>query len=150
MSGKKGYRTFRSVSHRFRFVKHYSQLFRYKQQVYAAGSTVDKQKEIAKRTLAEFTNAKERKLPVNDADLRRWAMAKQREIELMNFKASKTWLWQFKNANRIVSRKITHFVTNVGNDADHDLADDAARFVASVRERMKRCSTPDTMLYIVR
>jgi hypothetical protein len=43
--------------------------------------------------------------------LKRWAIKKGNEISLQNFTASNMWLWRFKQQYRIVSRKITKFVT---------------------------------------
>jgi hypothetical protein len=116
-SGVRGNRSFSAVHHRFRFVTSQSLLYRFKQQIEAEGTRNDKLKTIASYTLAEFCRAKSMLLPIHDADLRRWAMCKQREVRLDGFVASKTWLWSFKKDNNIVSRKITHFVTTVGESA---------------------------------
>ncbi|OXA48224.1 hypothetical protein Fcan01_17280 [Folsomia candida] len=56
---------------------------------------------------------------VSELDLKRWGIAKAREVEL-NFKASRNWLHSFKLRNRIVARKITKYVTasEIENQSD--------------------------------
>lgn len=51
-------------------------------------------------------------LTVHDIDLRRWALAIARDVKCANFKASGKWLLNFKRMHKIVSRKITKFVSN--------------------------------------
>jgi hypothetical protein len=63
-------------------------------------------------TFQEFMSAKDKNLIIHDYDLKRWALYKKRENGLENFIASHDWLWRFKSQNRIVSRKITQFVTS--------------------------------------
>lgn len=66
---------------------------------------------ISTTTLNKFLEAKKQNITVHDLDLRRWALASAREIQCSNFKASNFWLYNFKKAHHIVSRKVTKFVS---------------------------------------
>lgn len=46
-------------------------------------------------------------------NIRLWALEAKDQVDLPEFKASKWWIWKFKNVHGIVSRKITTFKTQV-------------------------------------
>jgi hypothetical protein len=50
--------------------------------------------------------------PIRDIDIRRWAIEcnNKSENKILLFKASKTWLKNFKNCYSIVNRKVIFFV----------------------------------------
>lgn len=58
-----------------------------------------------------FVEKNEQNLSIKDHDLRRWAlqMNEKMESKLEGFKAGKKWLFNFKNRNGIVSRKVRNF-----------------------------------------
>ena len=75
---------------------------------------------------------------IHDRDLRKWALQKAQEIECHPFKASKYWLHTFKTKYRIVSRKITKFVTKTNVASQEDIENAAIAFqienASAVRE----------------
>jgi hypothetical protein len=67
--------------------------------------------------------AKENNLIIHDSDLKRWAIRKSNELSPEKFTVSKMWLWRFKQQYRIVSRKITKFVTrNYSKERDDQIS----------------------------
>lgn len=70
-----------------------------------------KLKKIAAVTQEKFLEADSDQRTVHDLDLRRWALQESRNLAPMKFKASTSWLFRFKKARGIVSRKITKFVS---------------------------------------
>jgi hypothetical protein len=60
--------------------------------------------------LEKFNNAITKKLIVHDKDLKRWALLKKKQVQLLEFSASDLWVLCFKRKNRIISRKITKYV----------------------------------------
>ena len=48
---------------------------------------------------------------IHDRDLRRWALQEARQIKLSGFKASPSWLYDFKSTHSTVSRKILRFLS---------------------------------------
>jgi hypothetical protein len=69
--------------------------------------------------------------------LKRWAIKKLNEISLQNFDASKRWIWKFKHQHRIVSRKITKFVTRNYSKERDDQISTANLFVNSTKLLLK-------------
>jgi hypothetical protein len=94
------------------------EVYRIRNYVKNGGKTSQKLEIINNFVLTKFKNARIKKLPVHDIDLKRWAKvcAKQSNFE---FKASNYWISRFKRENRIKSRKVTKFVTytNLKNSA---------------------------------
>ncbi|XP_024940097.1 uncharacterized protein LOC112494251 [Cephus cinctus] len=73
--------------------------------------------EIEKYIKNKFTEAREKRLPVHDIDLRRWAIEEARRIELNKFKGSPSFIKNLKFRLRICSRKVTKLVTkNYSNE----------------------------------
>jgi hypothetical protein len=69
--------------------------------------------------------------------LKRWAIKKRNEISLQNFNASERWIWKFKHQHRIVSRKITKFVTRNHSKERDDQILTANLFVNSTKLFLK-------------
>lgn len=66
-------------------------------------------------------------------DLRRIALKRARDIDCKRFKASERWATDFKKAHRIVSRKITKFVTQRDLVQKPDVEEEALDFVLDVQ-----------------
>ena len=111
MSGKLKPYKFDTVKNTFKWLSNKSQLYRYKKQIKKRGTLQDKYKKIWNYTLLKFRNASSNKITIHDIDLRRFALEKAKDIGLMRFKACDSWILKFKSVNRIVSRKITKFIT---------------------------------------
>lgn len=74
-------------------------------------------------------DAKKNHRQVHDIDLRRWARKMARELQCAKFKASISWAQRFKAKNRIVSRKITKFVSKKDLKEKEKIQDKALDFV---------------------
>ncbi|EZA55666.1 hypothetical protein X777_04308 [Ooceraea biroi] len=68
---------------------------------------------IAEYVLLKFQEAIDRGSIVHDINLRRWALEAKEEVDFVSFKAGRWWIWNFKKAHRITSRKITAFKCNL-------------------------------------
>ena len=80
------------------------------------------------RTLAH----RDRLLPVHDWDFKNWSIEIAEELELEPFKASKTFITNFKKTHKFTSRKITKFVTRVDRQNEQEIQANAAEFVQRV------------------
>ncbi|KAE8739814.1 hypothetical protein FOCC_FOCC014682 [Frankliniella occidentalis] len=107
--GKK--RKFSSVKNRFSKLSQESLLYRWEKQINDHGTYRDKLKTICSHTYEQYTQAKNNHKIVHDVDLKRWALKKARDLQCNQFKASDSWVYNFKKHHRIVSRKITKFVS---------------------------------------
>lgn len=77
------------------------------------GNRREKYSQISKHVFNEFHRTREMGLTVHDRDIKLWALNKTGEVNLTEFKASDTWVKEFKRLNKITSRRITKFVTAV-------------------------------------
>lgn len=79
-------------------------LTRFRNIVEKSGSFKMKSEEVSNYVLDKFIYARERQHAVHDMDIRRWGLQKARSLNF-NFKASVSWVYRFKIANNITSRK---------------------------------------------
>lgn len=110
---KKKNRSLKVVQNKFRRVSSERQLRRWEEQLQSGGTRMEKLSYISKFTHDKFTAAVELGFMVHDIDLKRWALQAQEEIGNLNpiFVASHSWVSRFKKSHRIVSRKVTKFIT---------------------------------------
>ncbi|RWS00424.1 uncharacterized protein B4U79_05620 [Dinothrombium tinctorium] len=128
--------SFNTIQHRFRRVRHQRYISRFREYVNQQGTTSVKCKEVTNYTMQKFKNARENLLPVHDIDLRRWAMDKAREIQFINFNASRAWVLNLKNENKIVSRKITHVVTRHNERDQQAIMSSATNFLNEINGKI--------------
>ncbi|XP_071581536.1 uncharacterized protein [Temnothorax nylanderi] len=133
--GKKKNRSLKLVQHHFKRVSSERQLRRWEEQIESGGSRTDKLSYISQVTHDKFTTAVESGFMVHNIDLKRWALQAQKEIGNLNpiFKASPSWIARFKKSHRIVSRKVTKFVTRKTLEDSVDLQKTANDFLETVK-----------------
>ncbi|XP_029162654.1 uncharacterized protein LOC114934181 [Nylanderia fulva] len=132
-SGTKKSRTLATIRNRFRKVTSLRQLRRWEQQVNQSGSRFDKLKKISTFTLNKFHEGIEKGIIIHDIDIARWAIRAQKEVNLLGFTASLSWVKRFKLAHNIVSRKITKFITKKHLASDKDLEARSKSFIENVK-----------------
>ncbi|GJQ68635.1 hypothetical protein Trydic_g17182 [Trypoxylus dichotomus] len=110
-SGKSKPRTLAGVIQKFKKVKSLRQLRRWKESVNRGGTHTNKLRFITEYVLTNFENSILDGKVIHDMDLRRWALEAKEEIGHESFKAGHWWIWHFKKVLKIVSRKITKFIT---------------------------------------
>jgi len=134
-NNKKRNRSLQAVQHKFRKVSSERQLRRWEEQLQSGGSRTDKLSYISKFTYDKFTAAVESGFMVHDIDIKRWALQAQEEIGNLNpiFQASYSWVSRFKKTHRIVSRKVTNFVTRRTLEDSVDLQKTTDDFLNTVK-----------------
>lgn len=137
---KENRRSFKSVQHRFRRVSSIRQLRRWEEQLERGGHRIEKLSQISKITHDKFTAALQARLIIHDVDIRRWALEAQKEIGNLDpvFQASPSWILRFKKSHRIVSRKITKFITRKALEDSHNIQREAENFVEAVKPLIER------------
>lgn len=75
------------------------------------GSRTNKLIEIDKYVFEQFRTFRNQRKRVHDRNLTRWGITRARELNILDFRASNTWLLNFKRRHNIVSRKITKQVS---------------------------------------
>ncbi|XP_029174619.1 uncharacterized protein LOC114943203 isoform X1 [Nylanderia fulva] len=88
---------------------------------------------IAEYVLIKFQETIDRGSIIHDIDLRRWALEAKEQVNFATFKAGHWWIWNFKKAHRITSRKITKFKTQSNLQADALIHQNAEEFVTNVK-----------------
>lgn len=73
---------------------------------------------------------------VHDRDLRRWALAEARQLHHTSFKASPSWLYDFKVNHSLVSRKILRVISPRMIVEDEGIEQSAEDFVRQVKALM--------------
>ncbi|XP_067208309.1 uncharacterized protein [Linepithema humile] len=133
-------RPFKSVQHTFRRISSVRQLRRWEEQLEHGGNRLEKLSHISKATHDKFNVAVQTGLIIHDVDIKRWALEAQREIGDLDpvFQASPSWLLRFKKSHRIVSRKITKFITRKTLEDSHNIQREAENFVTVVKPLIER------------
>ena len=105
---------FPTFQHRFRRVLYPYYLTRFQKYIDEQGTNRDKYRLIAKYCYEMFCESRAKGKIIHDRTIKTWALARARELELSfdNFRASSSWINNFKRQYRISSRKIVKFVTH--------------------------------------
>lgn len=125
-------RSLKAVQTKFHRMITRDQLWKWQKEMKRSGDAAFKHdlfKIINDYVLERFVAGKENQAIMHDRDLRRWAIAKSIEVKLPSFKASNTWLLNFKLKNSIISRKITKFVHRSYTSEFADIEKSAKEFV---------------------
>jgi len=93
--------TFSTLCRRYRQIKHKEQLRRIKQYVNAQGTKTQKLQRVDDFVYMEFIRARECCLPIHDSDLRRLALKKAQDLNIIGFTASHHWILNFKRRHHI-------------------------------------------------
>jgi len=135
-SAKRGRYSLSTVKHSFKKVKSLRQLYRWEHYIQKGGTHREKMLYISEYVLQNFKEADEEKKIIHDMDLRRWALEAKAQIDLSSFKASATWILNFKRKYRIVSRKITKFVSRSAQRDKEQLQIACQEFIATVKSNI--------------
>lgn len=125
--------TFPTLRRRYRQIKYKEQLRRIKQYVNAQGTKTQKLQLVDNFVYTEFIRARGCCLPIHDSDLRRLAIRKARNLNLIGFMASSHWVLNFKRRHHISSRKVTKLVTKNHLEDRNEILKSAERFVKTVK-----------------
>ena len=126
--------TFPTLRRRYRQIKHKEQLRRIKQYVNAQGTKTQKLQLVGDFVYTEFIRARECCLPIHDSDLRRLAIKKAHDLNIVGFTASHHWILNFKHRHHISSRKVTKLVTKNHLEDRDKILKSAENFVQTVRD----------------
>lgn len=120
--------SFKTLQTRFRELTSPMRLSRIRKYVEQGGTRREKHRQISEFVLTKAIFARRDNFVIHDKDLRLWAIRKAHELDLPDFVASATWLKEFKKRNKLVSRKITRFVSERFSKDLEDLYDQGATF----------------------
>ena len=128
---KRKYRPIESVQHKFRKVSSLTQLTRWKNETQSSGNKYDKLRLVSLFVWNIFSENRDKGGMIHDIDLRKWALSGAQNINLANFKASLTWLYNFKVKYKIKSRKVTTFKTKMSMSKEADIMEATTLFLRS-------------------
>jgi hypothetical protein len=134
---KKGWK---ATQHNFRRVKQRNYIYRFRDYIEQQGTKSDKLLSINEFVHQKFNEAINKRLIVHDKDLKRWAILKKTEVELIPFVASHFWIISFKRKYRIVSRKITKYVSVAQIEDSASIMETAKNFVENAISKFEEYS----------
>jgi hypothetical protein len=126
---------FDQTRRRYPNVKLSNYITRFRKYLEENGTSFEKFQRVEIFTFNQFEFARAKLLNVTDRDLKRWAVTKAREIRC-RFQASDSWIRIFKNRNRIVSRKITKYLSIREVNEKSDIEAEAEEFVERVKNKI--------------
>ena len=118
---------------RYSSVTNYATVKRFRSYVEANGTNLHKFKRLQQHVMERFSIARSNLVHVSEDDLKRWGSIKARELGLP-FHASPKWLHVFKIKNRIVSRKITKYMTTREHENLSNVEEQAKSFVKDFKQ----------------
>ena len=98
----------RQGCHRLKYMK---DIPRWEESIKSGGTLIDKYNTIDSWTYDRFTEARENNQQVSTRNLQQWGLSAASQFPDLNFKASETWVQEFKRKHRIRQRKITKYIT---------------------------------------
>jgi hypothetical protein len=101
---------FEKTLKRYKRVKHPSYIQRFREYLQSNGTNADKLNRVEAIVAEKFNSSRSKFLSVHALDLRRWAIQAAEQCNLQ-FTASRAWVETFQKRNRIVSRKVTKYIT---------------------------------------
>lgn len=110
------------------YVSSTRQLYRWAKEIYGPRIRRDL-KEVADYTWEIFNTTRDQYHRVHDGDLAKWALTKARELGLNQFKASDTWILEFKRRYGITDRAVTEVVTRRQRTTKEELLKTVETFV---------------------
>ncbi|CAF1265076.1 unnamed protein product [Adineta ricciae] len=125
--------TFNSINRRYKQIKYKEQLRRIKQYVNVEGTKIQKLQRVDDFVYAEFIRLRRCCLPIHDLDLRRLAIEKTHDLNIVGFKAFHHWIFYFKRRHQISSTKVTKLVTKNHSEDRDKILKFAENFVQTVR-----------------
>ena len=106
----------------------------------------EKIKIIKKFMMSNFISSRNQYCPVHECHLKSWGLHKANELGLSTFKASRNFINTFKTENRIVSRKVTKYVTNI-NERNVNIEEIAREFVSNTNELFWNTDVPSCCIF---
>jgi hypothetical protein len=126
-------RSFNSIKNRYRKLNNIREVYRIIDYVEKGGTYKQKVKEVEKYVFEKFDNNRKKHLRICDLNLKKWALKKSHELNF-NFKASDSWVLNFKKRYRIKSRKVTKYITKRNELTQLDKKLKAENFVKSINQ----------------
>ncbi|HVX00124.1 MAG TPA: hypothetical protein VHA52_06805 [Candidatus Babeliaceae bacterium] len=133
---QKGYRSQTSMENRYPFLRTKNDFTKLRKFETDEEACVARKHQLARlwstlrqEVLSKFAQG----ISLHDKDLQKIALELNRNLHISGFKASPRWITKFKQANRIVSRRVTRIVSRQALANRSTLAHEVNKFVLKVR-----------------
>jgi hypothetical protein len=128
---------FKTIKNKYKLLTDEKEIWRYQKYIDNGGNNFQKWFEVSEKLFNKLKSARERYLPIHDHDLKRWALELGNEVGLSRdeFKASDTWILQFKRRFKISSRRITKFVTKRQYLSQEEIENKSIAFTLECRDK---------------
>ena len=135
--------SFSTIQHRFRRVRHPIYLSRFQEYLRNMGTVREKYHMVSAYVWERFQQSRTMNRAVHDLDIRRWALEKSRELRLDSFRGSHWWVNEFKKRNKIVSRRVTNFISYRHEVQQDEIEQSALVFTGEINTEIIPNFSPD-------
>ena len=145
-SSQKGTRTLSTMTSNFRFIKTPNDITKLLKLEQDEKAVIDRARQIeglCELLRKEVFSKMDSGITLHDRDLQRIAREIGERLGIEGFDASLTWVKQFRKVSRIVSRRITKFVSNRSRATDEATKKKAEDFKLDFRALIQSTSTPN-------
>ena len=105
-------RSWKVIHNRFKAVTNRQCIPRFRKYLEHHGTKRQKTQNLDELVFKKFAEARQKSLVVHDLDIQRWGLKVAKEIKLAEFHASHGWLENFKYRHKLISLKITNFLSH--------------------------------------
>ena len=105
-------RSWKVIHNRFKAVTNRQCIPRFRKYLEHHGTKRQKTQNLDESVFKKFAEARQKSLVVHDLDIQRWGLKVAKEIKLAEFHASHGWLENFKYRHKLISLKITNFLSH--------------------------------------
>ena len=111
-SGRKRRRSWKSIHNRFKSIPSQTYISNFRHYLERHGTKWQKAQKVDELVFKKVIEAREKGLAVHDLDVQRSSLKIARNLKLDDFQGSHYWLGNFKTRLKLVSSKITNFVSH--------------------------------------
>ncbi|XP_015782464.1 uncharacterized protein LOC107360342 [Tetranychus urticae] len=111
------------------------------------GTRNEKMKKVTSTVFDKFKQARVAGLAIHDVTIKLWAIQASRAVNLEDFRASDSWIARFKRNNKIVSRRVTKFVTKTNLLNHEEVEANATAVIVELGEYKSQNGISDDQVY---
>lgn len=126
--------TFETIQKRYPRIKANNYIARFREYYANQGTRNEKMKKITAIVYDKFKQTRIAGITIHDSTIKAWAIYAAKNVDLADFRASDSWITRFKRNNKIVTRRITKFVTKTNTEDAVQIQSNATAVIVELEE----------------